>query len=177
MGKNKEERTEMPGCIAWFIMIAFGLFCTLSWYGKSETFRLQEVKKYCSEEQLVKTGEYACTSAKKSLKETIKQHQESLKRYRGDISLLEKDRKARCSETGLKEYGTEGCRNATEKLKKKTDAAEKLQQRITTLEKEVRPLKQEAQPILKKEVQQTKEEEPPAKEGSSLGLKRQLTGN
>ncbi|MFV0626859.1 MAG: hypothetical protein ACK5N8_05890 [Alphaproteobacteria bacterium] len=102
-------------------------------------------KNACSIEQIAKTGKSACETAKKELLTQLNIElpgsKESYKTAQNNIKTFSKDKDTKCSEKGLEEYGSEGCRLATEGFDKNTKEAENLKIRIENLEKELSDLK------------------------------------
>lgn len=134
------KQEKLPGCVSSFFVIIFFLFCCINWFGQTDTFRLFNARKYCSKEQIEKTGEKACVNAVANLQKNVKSYQNSLKEKQESITLLTKDQKKACSKKGLKESGTEGCDKAKARLDSSLQAAEELKQKITGLEKEIKQL-------------------------------------
>lgn len=100
-----------------------------------------EVNKYCAQEQIAKTGTKKCENAKKALKtklnKALKPIKESYRVSNSSIKKLEKDKELKCSEKGLKDFGSQGCENVKQSLEAEKTKANDLDKRIKELEKEL----------------------------------------
>ncbi len=103
-----------------------------------------ELNKYCSQEQIAKTGIKKCENAKKILKaeldKALLKIKESYRISNSSIKKLEKDKELKCSKKGLQDFGSQGCKNATQNLETEKAKANDLDRRIKEREKELSDL-------------------------------------
>lgn len=103
------------------------------------------VQNSCAVEQIAKTGTAGCKEAKSNLTKFINDELPKIKlQYKtaqNDLKTFTKSKETKCSEKGLEEFGSEGCKLATQGFDKNTKLVESLKGRIEGLEKELNELK------------------------------------
>lgn len=100
-----------------------------------------DVSKFCAEDKIAQTGIRECENAKKrlsvELKKILPQLKENYKLSNNSVKKLEKDKELKCSEKGLKDFGSQGCENAKQSLEAEKTKANDLDKSIKELEKEL----------------------------------------
>ena len=117
------------------IILAICYFCFADDRDVELTKKMDEA---CSAEQIAKTGTIKCKEAKENLLNYIKTELPELKNNyqnnKNNLKHLTKDKELKCSESGLVEYGSEGCKEATEKLTQTANYVTKTKAKIEKLE-------------------------------------------
>lgn len=103
-----------------------------------------DVSNFCAEDKIAQTGIKECENAKKrlsvELKKILPQLKENYKLSNNSVKKLEKDKELKCSEKGLKDFGSQGCENAKQSLETEKTKANDLDKRIKDIEKELSDL-------------------------------------
>lgn len=119
--------------VFWFLVISSIYSCYDETIGKS--IDISDVKKYCSADQLLKTGQAKCTEVKWKLSQRYNteliRDKDTLEDLKSKTSHLLQNKQEKCNQSGLQAYGTEGCTNATNDLKQN-------QNRIANLVEEIK---------------------------------------
>ena len=96
---------------------------------------ISDVEKYCSADQLTKTGQAKCTEVKWKLSNRynseLVRDKDKLKNLINETPKLLQNKQEKCSQAGLKEYGTEGCSSATRNLEQNKKSINNLVQTIS----------------------------------------------
>lgn len=117
------------------IILAICYFCFADDKDVELTKKMDEA---CSAEQIAKTGTIKCKEAKDNLLNYIKTELPELKNNyqnnKSSLKQLTKDKELKCSESGLVEYGSEGCKEATEQLDRTNKYVTRTKAKIEKLE-------------------------------------------
>lgn len=112
---------------------------------KQNTLLSDDIAKYCSEEQMKKTGTKACNEAKekfiKYVQISLPDIKDRYKAAKNEVTRLSKDKDDKCSEKGLIEYGSEECERIKKELEEKVDLEKTLNTRINNMEAQYKKLK------------------------------------
>lgn len=105
----------------------------------------QNFTKYCSTEQIAKTGMKKCEAVKKEymkvLKTDLSPLKQNLQAVKTKVKSLTKDKENKCSEKGLQEYGSAGCDTATSALNENEKTITNLSAEIENIENKLKELK------------------------------------
>ena len=102
------------------------------------------VETLCTEEQIAKTGAKGCENAKKSLVQELKTALQPIKKTyatnKNSITSLTKEKESKCSEQGIKDFGSQGCDNAKQNLDTAQNTVNNLDKLIKDIEQEITDL-------------------------------------
>lgn len=133
-----------------FIAPAFSIFLTMyisliSFQPSPSEQAQQNFTKYCSTEQIAKTGMKKCEAVKKEymkvLKTDLSPLKQNLQAAKTKVKSLTKDKENKCSEKGLQEYGSAGCDTATSALNENEKTITNLSAEIENIENKLKELK------------------------------------
>ncbi|MBO7483649.1 MAG: hypothetical protein J6T55_00805 [Alphaproteobacteria bacterium] len=112
-----------------------------------EQFHEKQILKACSEEQIFKTGLEGCKQKKEELKKwytetPLRKINSEWKElgYPAIVKKLEKEVGQKCSEKGLKQYGSLGCENVKKEFQQKKERADYLKGEKDRIEKRIKEL-------------------------------------
>ncbi len=129
-------------CLAPIMVMFFSLVILIEMFKPTPLNQAQsDVASFCGQEQIAKTGTQKCEKAKKALTTELQKILPSLKKsYKtsnNSIKKLEKETELKCSDKGLKDFGSQGCEEAKQSLEAEKTNANDLDKRIKELEQEL----------------------------------------
>lgn len=134
----------LPGIMVIFFGLAVIMYPSDSEF---EQFHEKQILVACSEEQIIKTGTEGCRQKKKELRKWYtetplgKINSEWKKSgYPGIVKKLEKEVEQKCSEKGLKQYGSLGCENVKKEFQQKKERENYLKTEKERIEKRIKEL-------------------------------------